>query len=35
VHAAKKNGMVSLKIDGLKKVIEGISTLSEVERVVG
>jgi type II secretory ATPase GspE/PulE/Tfp pilus assembly ATPase PilB-like protein len=35
VQAAKKNGMVPLKIDGLKKVIEGISTLSEVERVVG
>ena len=35
VQAAKKNGMVPLKIDGLKKVIEGISTLSEVERVLG
>lgn len=35
VQAAKKNGMVPLKIDGLKKVIEGVSTLEEVERVVG
>ncbi len=35
VQAAKKNGMLPLKIDGLKKVIEGVSTLEEVERVVG
>lgn len=35
VQAAKKNGMLPLKIDGLKKVIDGVSTLSEVERVVG
>lgn len=34
-EAAKRNGMIPLKIDGLKKVIEGVSTLSEVERVVG
>lgn len=35
IQAAKKNGMVPLKIDGLRKVIEGVSTLEEVERVVG
>lgn len=35
VQAAKKNGMLPLKIDGLRKVISGISTLSEVDRVVG
>lgn len=35
VDAAKKNGMIPLKIDGLRKVIDGISTLSEVERVAG
>ena len=35
VEAAKKNGMIPLKLDGLKKVIEGVSTISEVERVVG
>lgn len=33
--AAKKNGMIPLKIDGLKKIVDGLSTLSEVERVVG
>ncbi|MCX8033937.1 MAG: GspE/PulE family protein, partial [Thermodesulfovibrio sp.] len=35
VQAAKKNGMIPLKIDGLMKVINGVSTLSEIERVVG
>ncbi|MCX7988212.1 MAG: ATPase, T2SS/T4P/T4SS family, partial [Thermodesulfovibrio sp.] len=34
-NAAKENGMLPLKIDGLKKVKEGITTLTEVERVVG
>ncbi|MCS7214903.1 MAG: ATPase, T2SS/T4P/T4SS family [Thermodesulfovibrio sp.] len=34
-EASKKNGMIPLKIDGLKKVAEGISTLDEVQRVVG
>lgn len=33
--ASKDAGMIPLKIDGLKKVAEGISTLEEVERVVG
>lgn len=35
VQAAKENGMIPMKIDGLKKVIDGISTLSEIERVIG
>lgn len=35
VEAAKEQGMIPLKIDGLKKVVEGVSTLEEVERVVG
>ncbi|MCS7164516.1 MAG: ATPase, T2SS/T4P/T4SS family [Thermodesulfovibrio sp.] len=34
-EAAKENGMIPLMIDGLKKVAEGVSTLEEVERVVG
>lgn len=33
--AAKKSGMISLKIDGLKKVATGLTTLEEIERVVG
>jgi len=34
-EAAKEQGMVPLMIDGLKKVAEGVSTLDEVERIVG
>ncbi|GAQ95301.1 general secretion pathway protein E [Thermodesulfovibrio aggregans] len=33
--AAKDSGMIPLKIDGLKKVAEGVSTIEEVERVAG
>ncbi|MFY9457335.1 MAG: type II/IV secretion system protein [Candidatus Spechtbacterales bacterium] len=32
---AKKNGMITLKQDGLLKVLEGITTIEEVERVAG
>ncbi|MEN2986571.1 MAG: ATPase, T2SS/T4P/T4SS family, partial [Thermodesulfovibrionaceae bacterium] len=35
VQAAKKSGMIPLKIDGFKKVAQGVSTLQEVERVLG
>jgi type II secretory ATPase GspE/PulE/Tfp pilus assembly ATPase PilB-like protein len=35
IQASKKNGMIPMKMDGLKKVIEGVTTLREVERVVG
>lgn len=35
VHAARKSGMLPLKLDGLRKVIEGVTTLSEIERVLG
>lgn len=34
-EAAVQQGMIPLKIDGLKKIAEGVSTLEEVERVVG
>jgi len=34
-EAAKQHGMIPIKIDGLKKVLEGVSTIEEVERVVG
>jgi len=32
---AMDNGMVSMKQDGFIKVLEGMSTLAEVERVTG
>ncbi len=32
---ATKKGMVSMKQDGLIKVLEGITTIEEVERVAG
>lgn len=34
-EAAKENGMTPLIIDGLKKVANGVSTLDDVERVLG
>lgn len=35
VQAARRGGMVSLKEDGLIKVKEGVTTLAEIERVLG
>jgi len=32
---AIKGGMITMKEDGLMKVLEGITTLEEVERVAG
>ncbi|MBI3305478.1 type II/IV secretion system protein [Candidatus Parcubacteria bacterium] len=34
-HAALKQGMVTLRDDGLLRVLEGITTIEEMERVVG
>ncbi|GAB6183064.1 GspE/PulE family protein [Thermodesulfovibrio hydrogeniphilus] len=33
--AAMKNGMIPIKIDGLKKIAQGLTTLEELERIVG
>lgn len=35
IEAARESGMIPLKIDGLNKVTQGISTIEEVERVTG
>ncbi|MCX7817254.1 MAG: ATPase, T2SS/T4P/T4SS family [Syntrophales bacterium] len=35
VQAARRAGMVPLMVDGLRKIKEGVSTLSEVERILG
>uniref|UniRef100_A0A7C4AK66 Type II/IV secretion system protein n=1 Tax=Thermodesulfovibrio aggregans TaxID=86166 RepID=A0A7C4AK66_9BACT len=35
MNTAIQNGMIPLKIDGLKKVAQGVSTLEEIERVTG
>lgn len=35
VQAATEAGLIPIKIDGLKKVAQGVSTIEEVERVVG
>ncbi len=35
MNTAIESGMIPLKIDGLKKVAQGVSTLEEIERVIG
>ncbi|MEK7209467.1 MAG: hypothetical protein AAB670_00920, partial [Patescibacteria group bacterium] len=33
--AAKKSGFVSMRQDGLMRVLEGLTTLNEVDRITG